>query len=160
MDALSNKSRRPIVVEFLATLFLTFCIGVATSIVLCTAVILMAGEARGAELAPMRAAEARQGPLLFKADTKGETFAAPLLHADGEGAPAEEIRAKVIEFAMTHQLVTKYTSLVAIDRGPARATDLDLRTAGLPTQLPEGQSHEAILGGAPQADALPYGRLP
>jgi Ca-activated chloride channel family protein len=82
MDAANNKSRRPIVVEFLATLFVTFCIGVATSIVLCATVILMAGEARGADLAPMRAAEARQGTLLFKADAKGETFAAPLLHTD------------------------------------------------------------------------------
>jgi hypothetical protein len=38
-----------------------------------------------------------------------------------EEAPAEETRAKLIELALTHQLVTKYASLIAIDRTPARA---------------------------------------
>lgn len=134
MDVPGNKSRRPIVVEFLSTLFVTFCIGVATSIVLSAAVILMASEARGAELAPMRAAEAREGTLFSGADPRGETLAAPLLRTDGEGTPTGEIRAKVIEFAMTHQLMTKYTSLVPIDRAPARAGDLDLEAAALPAR--------------------------
>jgi Ca-activated chloride channel homolog len=83
-----------------------------------------------------------------------------LIDAQREGAPAEEIRAKVIELAMTHHLVTKYTSLIAIDRAPARATDLDLKTAALPTQIPEGQSYEAIFGAAAEAYGLPYGQLP
>jgi hypothetical protein len=38
-----------------------------------------------------------------------------------EGASAGETRAKAIELALTHQLVTKYASLIAIDRTPARA---------------------------------------
>jgi Ca-activated chloride channel family protein len=73
---------RPVVVDFLATLFVTFCIGVGTAVVLAACVVLMAGDARGAEapgLAAMKASEAGQGTLLFKADTAGETFAAPLL---------------------------------------------------------------------------------
>jgi Ca-activated chloride channel family protein len=81
-DAVSNKSRRPMVVDFLATLFVTFCIGVVTSIVLCACVVLMAGEARGGELVPMKAMEAGQGTLLFRSAAKSETFAAPLLSTD------------------------------------------------------------------------------
>jgi len=82
-----------------------------------------------------------------------------LMDAVREGAPAEETRAKVIELALTHHLVTKYTSLIAIDRTPARAAEMDLKTAALPTHLPEGQSYEAIFGGQ-QADAAPVGLLP
>ena len=111
MEASSGKSRvRPIVVDFLGTLFFTFCIGVTTAVVLGVCVMLMAGEARGAEpneLSPMKAPEAQQ-----------ETDAVR------EGTPAEERRAKVTELALTHQLVTKYTNLIAIDRTPARPAAL------------------------------------
>ena len=85
MEASSGRSRvRPIVVDFLGTLFITFCIGVTAAVVLGACVVLMAGEARGAagELAPMKASEAQQGALLFKSDSTGETFAAPLLSTD------------------------------------------------------------------------------
>lgn len=86
MEASSGRSRvRPIVVDFLATLFVTFCIGVGTAVVLAACVVLMAGEARGAQgrgLAPMKTSEAGQGALLFKADSAGEAFAAPLLSTD------------------------------------------------------------------------------
>ena len=86
MEASSGRSRvRPIVVDFLATLFVTFCIGVGTAVVLAACVVLMAGEARGGEapgLAAMKASEAGQGALLFKAGSAGETFAAPLLSTD------------------------------------------------------------------------------
>jgi hypothetical protein len=118
MEASSGRSRvRPIVVDFLGTLFITFCIGVATALVLGVCVVLMAGEARGAEsneLSPMKAPEAQQGT---DAVCEGAD-------AVREGTPAEEMRAKVIELALTHQLVTKYTGLIAIDRAPARPAAL------------------------------------
>jgi len=100
MEAASRSRVRPIVVDFLATLFVTFCIGVAAALVLGACAMLMAGEARGAspgEPAPAKTDAARVG------------------------APAEETRAKAIELALTHRLVTKYASLIAIDRTPARA---------------------------------------
>jgi len=74
---------RPIVVDFLGTLFITFCIGVATALVLGACVVLMAAEARGA-------------------------------------TQPRETRSEIAELALTHNLVTKYTSLIAIDRTPAR----------------------------------------
>jgi hypothetical protein len=56
MEATGGKSRmRLMVVDFLATLFVTFCIGVSTALVLAACVMLMAGEAHGAAPAKPRA---------------------------------------------------------------------------------------------------------
>jgi hypothetical protein len=41
----------------------------------------------------------------------------------------------VIELALTHHLVTKYTSLIAIDRPSARSPDSDLRRNAIPRNL-------------------------
>ena len=82
-----------------------------------------------------------------------------LMDAAREGASAEETRAKVIELALTHQLVTKYTSLVAIDRTPARVPDADLKTAAMPANLPEGWDYEAVFG-YQQAATVLAGQLP
>jgi hypothetical protein len=48
------------VVDFLATLFVTFCIGVATALLLAACVMLMAGEAHGAAPVKPRAVQAAQ----------------------------------------------------------------------------------------------------
>ena len=49
MEATRGRPRaRLIVVDFLATLFVTFCIGAATALVLGACVVLMAGDAHGA----------------------------------------------------------------------------------------------------------------
>ena len=81
------------------------------------------------------------------------------MDAVGHGASAEETKAKIIALALSHQLVTKYTSLVALDRTPVRPAGADLKTAAIPTNLPEGWSHEAIFGGQP-TDVAIVGRLP
>ena len=49
---------RLMVVDFLATLFVTFCIGVATALVLAACVMLMASEAHGAAPARPRPVQA------------------------------------------------------------------------------------------------------
>lgn len=67
-----------------------------------------------------------------------------------EGADAEAIKKQVVEVALTHHLVSKYTSLVAVDVTPARPKDEALNTSGMPTNLPEGWSHEAVFGTLPQ----------
>jgi Ca-activated chloride channel family protein len=76
-----------------------------------------------------------------------------------EGASAEDTRASIIELALTHHLVTKYTSLVAIDRSPARPAHADLKAAALPVNLPEGWSYEAVFG-PQETDFAPASRLP
>jgi hypothetical protein len=56
------------VVDFLATLFVTFCIGVATAIVLAACVMLMTGNAHGAASArpvPVNAGQASTADLVL-----------------------------------------------------------------------------------------------
>jgi Ca-activated chloride channel homolog len=68
---------------------------------------------------------------------------------------SDEVRGELIKLALTHHLVTKYTSLVAVDRAAARPQGARLKTAALPANLPEGQSYEAIFG--PAIGELPQG---
>ena len=56
----------------------------------------------------------------------------------------------MVELALAHHLVTKYTSLVAIDRAPVRPTNLALKTGTLPTNLPAGWNYEAVFGELPR----------
>ena len=44
-----------------------------------------------------------------------------LMDAGRQGAPEPDIRNAVLDVALTHHLVSKYTSLVAVDVTPTRA---------------------------------------
>lgn len=74
------------------------------------------------------------------------------------GASAEHIRAQVVAVALRHNLVTRYTSLVAVDAPPARPESAPLGGGRMPVNLPQGWSHEKVFGAAPadrRLDALP-----
>src|SRR5690606_23825514 len=58
----------------------------------------------------------------------------------------ETVRAEIVETALDHQLVSKYTSLVAVDRTPVRPQSSALKREQVPNRLPYGQSQEAIFG--------------
>ena len=73
-----------------------------------------------------------------------------LLDSLRDGAPETEVRARVIELATAHRLVTRYTSFVAVDKTPARPTDEALKTAAVPTLLPEGWEYDKVFGELPQ----------
>ncbi len=75
---------------------------------------------------------------------------AALLDSLRENAPEPEVRAAVVDLALTHHLVTKYTSLVAIDRTPARPDGAALKEAALPTNLPDGWTYDAVFGELPR----------
>jgi Ca-activated chloride channel family protein len=75
---------------------------------------------------------------------------AALMASLRDGAPEAEVRARVIEVATAHRLVTKYTSFVAVDRTPARAADESLKTAAVPTLLPAGWEYDKVFGELPQ----------
>lgn len=92
MDTAGRGNKRPIVVDFLVTLFITFCIGVVASLTLVGSVLLMAGDARGED----RCADATR-----------------------EAAPGEEMLARVTDLLLAHHLATKNTGLAAIGRVPA-----------------------------------------
>jgi Ca-activated chloride channel family protein len=67
------------------------------------------------------------------------------------GEQEADVRKSVIEVALAHHLVTKYTSLVAIDVTPTALPGTTSIKTALPTNLPEGASFEAIFGGAQTA---------
>lgn len=62
------------------------------------------------------------------------------------GAIDEEVRKSVTEVALAHHLVSKYTSLIAVDKTPARPQASGLSSELVPNLLPYGQSAEAIFG--------------
>ena len=61
-----------------------------------------------------------------------------LMDAGRQGAPEPEIRNAVLDIALTHHLVSKYTSLVAVDVTPARPSGVDTVKTALPGNVPEG----------------------
>jgi len=66
------------------------------------------------------------------------------------------IRQQVIELALDHHLVSKYTSLVAVDVTPVRPADESLSKGKVPVNLPKGQHYTKVLGRLPQT-ATPAG---
>ena len=69
-----------------------------------------------------------------------------LLDRERRGAAAGQTRAAIIETALKHHLVSKFTSLVAIDKTPVRPASESLGSEQVPNMLPYGQSQGAIFG--------------
>ncbi len=62
-----------------------------------------------------------------------------LLDSLHDGADAELVRSDVVKLALAHHLVSKYTSLVAVDVTPSRPQDAGLKSKAVATNLPKGQ---------------------
>ncbi len=62
------------------------------------------------------------------------------------GENPDEVRGKALAVALHHELVTRYTSLVAIDPRPARPPEAGLEVREIPRNLPEGWSWEHVFG--------------
>jgi Ca-activated chloride channel family protein len=73
-----------------------------------------------------------------------------LMDAERDASAPETVKADIVEVALDHRLVSKYTSLVAVDTTPARPAGEPLDSAVLPVALPEGMVHEAVFGELPQ----------
>jgi Ca-activated chloride channel family protein len=61
-----------------------------------------------------------------------------LMDAGRQGAPEADIRNAVLDVALTHHLVSKYTSLVAVDVTPTRPAGTDSVKTAIPGNIPEG----------------------
>ena len=72
-----------------------------------------------------------------------------LTDAQKSGEPEAAVRKAIVEVALVHHLVSKYTSLVAVDLAPTAPPGTIAATAALPTNLPEGWSYDTVFG-APQ----------
>ena len=66
----------------------------------------------------------------------------------------QTLRSAVTEVALAHHLVSKYTSLVAIERTPSRADDEESKTRAVPVNLPAGWSSAHV------TTRLPSGATP
>jgi len=66
------------------------------------------------------------------------------------GAKADAIREAVTQVALRHHLVSKFTSLVAVDVTPSRPTGEGLRSASLPLNVPRGWNPDVLPGVLPR----------
>ncbi len=72
---------------------------------------------------------------------------------------APSIREAIIETALRHHLVSKYTSLVAVDKTPVRPAGDPLSSEQVANLMPYGQSRSAIFGFPQTATAAPMLRI-
>jgi len=61
-------------------------------------------------------------------------------------AEFESIKQLIIDTALEHHLVSKFTSLVAVDVTPVRPLDKTLDSHAVPTHLPAGWKHKKVFG--------------
>jgi Ca-activated chloride channel family protein len=71
---------------------------------------------------------------------------AALHDEERRGADGDLVRKAIVDTAISHHLVSKYTSLVAVDKTPARPAGDPLARERVPNLLPYGQSMNAIFG--------------
>jgi len=69
-----------------------------------------------------------------------------LLESVHDGADRKTVRKAVIKTALDHHLVSKYTSLVAVDVTPSRSADKKLSTSKVKTPLPAGADKTKKMG--------------
>ncbi len=84
---------------------------------------------------------------------------AALVDAERRGADAEQTRSSILETALTHHLVSKHTSLIAVDKTPARPAGEPLSSEQVPNLMPYGQSVNAIFGFPATATGAPALRI-
>ena len=82
-----------------------------------------------------------------------------LADQERRGGNAEELRAGILQTALTHHLVSKYTSLVAVDKTPVRPASDPLSSEQVPDLMPYGQSMNAVFGFPATATSAPAMRV-
>ncbi|WP_260294817.1 marine proteobacterial sortase target protein [Sedimenticola hydrogenitrophicus] len=109
----------------------------------------LAGDAGGTpwrQQATLRGGAARAGVHQLWARRK----IADLMDRMAQGEAEAGIRQAVLDVALPHRLVSRYTSLVAVDKTPSRPADQGLSSKALPTDLPQGWSAAKVFGSLPQ----------
>jgi Ca-activated chloride channel family protein len=84
-----------------------------------------------------------------------------LMHRPGPGSTAvlTERRRLATAVALAHQLVSRFTSLVVVDRTPVRRDNEELRTRPLAARLPAGADAARYFGFEQGASAAPLHRI-
>ncbi|MBT8088613.1 MAG: marine proteobacterial sortase target protein [Gammaproteobacteria bacterium] len=84
---------------------------------------------------------------------------AELMEKERRSGSAAGLRAAIVETALAHHLVSKYTSLVAVDKTPVRPGGDPLSSEQVPNLMPYGQSMNAIFGFPATATNAPMLRM-
>ncbi|MDX1480979.1 MAG: VWA domain-containing protein, partial [Woeseiaceae bacterium] len=118
--------------------------------------IVRGRTAAGDWSAELAIAEADTGP--GTAAVWARAHVAELLDRERRGEDKALIRDAVIDTALKHRIVSKYTSFVAVDKTPSRPADTHLAREQVPNLVPHGQSMQAIFGFPATATAAPVHR--
>jgi Ca-activated chloride channel homolog len=87
----------------------------------------------------LQAAESRTGVATLWARNRIES----IVNQQAQGVADDDIRSQVLPLALDYQIVSKYTSLVAIDKTPARKPGESLHSSRVESTKPHGQNWEA-----------------
>lgn len=88
---------------------------------------------------PLNTAESRAGIATLWARSRIED----LVNQQSQGISDDVIRAQVLPLALEYQIVSKYTSLVAIDKTPVRRPDESVHSSSIENTVPHGQNWQA-----------------
>lgn len=111
--------------------------------------IILTGNAAGTpwqQQVSLRGGSARSGVHQLWARRK----IADLMDGLARGVAETAVRKAVLKVALTHQLVSRYTSLVAVDKTVARPADKPVKSKAVPTNLPQGWRAKKVFGSLPQ----------
>jgi Ca-activated chloride channel homolog len=82
-----------------------------------------------------------------------------LMDRERRGGDSDTLRTEILDTALAHHIVSKYTSLIAVDKTPARPAGDPLSSEKVPNLLPYGQSANAIFGFPASATWAPAQRV-
>jgi Ca-activated chloride channel family protein len=102
-------------------------------------------------------AQAAEGKGLSKLWARRKISDAEIARIMRQATP-EEADKTILALALEHQLVTRLTSLVAVDRTPSRPNGEPLKLAELPINLPAGWDFAKVFGERPHPPAQPTER--
>jgi Ca-activated chloride channel family protein len=100
---------------------------------------------------------AAEGKGLSKLWARRKIADAEIARTMRQAAP-EDADKTILALALEHQLVTRLTSLVAVDKTPSRPADEPLKLTELPLNLPAGWDFAKVFGERPQPLSQPTGR--
>ena len=104
-------------------------------------------------------ANAAEGKGLSKLWARRKIADAEIARTMGQASPQEADRT-ILALALEHQLVSRLTSLVAVDATPSRPNGESLNLAELPITLPAGWDYAKVFGEQPRAMPLPQKSSP
>src|SRR5260221_9044388 len=102
-------------------------------------------------------ANAAEGKGLSKLWARRKITDAEVARTTRQASP-EDADKTILALALEHQLVTRLTSLVAVDKTPSRPDGEPLKVAELPINLPAGWDFAKVFGERPQLPAKPVER--